>query len=210
MRQLSVTSLSIVIVSLCLTFTTSAQTRAKDDSIRNFHQVNSELYRGGQPTKRGIEKLAQLGIKTVINLRDNDQRADEELKVVTGLGLSYFNIPLPRIGGPSSEQMLQLLELINDPANQPVFVHCRRGSDRTGVAIAIYRISHDGWTNDRAIKEAKDFGMGFWHLGMKNYIRSYKDQQPVQKATAQPHHDKSGLSLVLDRARGLARTLCCE
>jgi protein tyrosine/serine phosphatase len=34
----------------------------------------------------------------------------------------------------------------------PVYVHCRKGHDRTGVVIACFRIAHDGWSNEKAIQ----------------------------------------------------------
>jgi protein tyrosine/serine phosphatase len=63
--------------------------------------------------------------------------------------------------------------VISANENQPVFVHCRRGSDRTGTIIAIYRIEHDGWTSEKATSEAKRYGLGLWQLGMKDYISDY-------------------------------------
>jgi protein tyrosine/serine phosphatase len=75
-----------------------------------------------------------------------------------------------------------LLSLINAPENQPIFVHCRRGSDRTGTVIAIYRIDHDGWSSEQAKTEAKRYGMGFWVVGMKDYISDYYRRHAVSKA----------------------------
>jgi protein tyrosine/serine phosphatase len=74
---------------------------------------------------------------------------------------------------PSDAEVEQILSLVNAPDNQPVFVHCKRGADRTGTIIALYRIRHDGWTSEQAKAEAKHYGMGFWQLGMKDYISDY-------------------------------------
>src|SRR4051812_35022383 len=46
--------------------------------LPNFHRVSANLYRGGQPGRGGLSKLAELGVKTVLNLRDDDGRAVEE------------------------------------------------------------------------------------------------------------------------------------
>ena len=40
-----------------------------------------------------------------------------------------------------------------------MFIHCKRGSDRTGTVVACYRISKEGWTDERAITEARQYGM---------------------------------------------------
>jgi len=151
-----------------------AQGEVKYKELPNFHRINPGLYRGGQPRETGFERLSSMGIRTVINLRDDDKREDAEEREVLALGMRYFDVPLDELfGRPSDEQMSELLSIINAPENQPVFVHCRRGADRTGTVIAVYRIKHDNWTGDQARAEAKRYGMGFWVIGMKDYINDY-------------------------------------
>jgi protein tyrosine/serine phosphatase len=172
---------------LALLITTSAaraQSETTYKELPNFHRVNATLYRGGQPKEEGFKLLASLGIKTVLNLRDADERATLEEKQARAAGLRYFNIPLGGLGRPSDEKIERALAVINAPENQPVFVHCKRGSDRTGTVIACYRISHDGWTSDEAKEEAKRYGMGFWEVGMKDYIRDYYERRSAGKAKA--------------------------
>lgn len=139
----------------------------------NFHEVNAHLYRGAQPRKGGLQKLAALGVKTVINLRDDDARAAEEEREARALGLRYFNVPVSRAGRPDSKQLEEVLALIDAAENQPVFVHCKRGADRTGAVVAVYRMMHDGWTGERALEEAEGYGMGFWQRGKKDFIKDY-------------------------------------
>lgn len=170
---------SLRIISTCLVFllgatAASAQGKVKYRELPNFHQINAKLYRGGQPKEKGFELLAGLGIKTVINLRDDDERARAEEKEVLAAGMRYFNVPLDDLfGRPSEEKMELILSIINAEENQPVFIHCRRGADRTGTVIAVYRISHYGWTSQEAMSEAKRHGMGFWVIGMKDYIGDF-------------------------------------
>jgi protein tyrosine/serine phosphatase len=63
-----------------------------------------------------------------------------------------------------------MLALLNDSSEWPIFVHCRRGADRTGTAIACYRIAHDHWSNQQALAEAKTLGMSSLEIGMQRYI----------------------------------------
>jgi tyrosine-protein phosphatase SIW14 len=144
--------------------------------LPNFHQVNEKVYRGAQPKKDGFKRLAQLGIKTIINLRNDDAMAEREGVEVRALGLHYFNLPLNRTGRPADDQVERALKILNNADNQPVFVHCKLGADRTGTIIAVYRISHDGWTSERAKAEANSFGMHFWEAGMKDYIHDYYER----------------------------------
>ena len=107
------------------------------DELPNFHRVGGLLYRGGQPKPGGYERLARLGVKTVVNLRDDDEHARAEGDEAQAAGLRYYNVPLGRLGRPSDAEVERVLRLIDAPENQPVFVHCHRGADRTGVVVAI-------------------------------------------------------------------------
>jgi protein tyrosine/serine phosphatase len=164
-----------IIILFCLVFAAVAQDSVPtaDQELPNFHQVNSQLYRGAQPRRGGFKRLAQLGIKTVINLRAGDDTSHAEEREARGAGLRYFGLPFKRTGRPTDEQIARALSIINDPENQPVFVHCKLGEDRTGTVVAIYRIVHDGWTSERAKAEANRIGMHPWEVGMKTYIHDY-------------------------------------
>ena len=156
-----------------------AQEDRRHQELPNFHKVNEMVYRGAQPKSGGLALLRQLGIKTVVNLRDDDARARREGVDAHLAGLQYFNFPFERWGRPQDKAMEQVLAIINNPANQPVFVHCQHGADRAGVVIAVYRIAHDGWTSQRATAEAKRYGLKPWQLGMKDYIQDfYKRNTP--------------------------------
>lgn len=159
-------------LTVCLTQTVFGQEKERKQPP-NFYRINETLYRGGQPDADGLKRLKELGIKTIINLRDDDERARAEEDAARDLGFSYFSLPLARFNRPSDETVAEVLTVINSPQNQPVFVHCKRGADRTGIIIAIYRMEHDGWTGEEAKAEAKSFGLGFWQVRMKNYLDDY-------------------------------------
>src|SRR5262249_7873706 len=97
-------------------------------------------------------------------------RAEEQ--AVRAAGMRYVSVPMQGIVGPTEEQMVRILPLLF--SGQPVFVHCKRGKDRTGTVIAAYRILKDGWDNSRALKEAKSLGMSFIQVGMKHYIQNLR------------------------------------
>jgi len=162
-----------VVSTLFLCHVVYAQDNQNQKDLPNFYRVNDTLFRGGQPTPAGLKSLRRKGIKTIINLRDDDDRARAEQAEAVAEGFSYYNLPLGRYGRPSDEQVAEILSIINASANQPVFVHCHRGSDRTGTIVAIYRMDHDGWTSQQAKEEAKRLGMGFWQTQMKDYLSDY-------------------------------------
>lgn len=178
-------TLLFAFASAILASTASAQeTPDAARALPNFLRVNEQLYRGGQPTEEGLRRLAALGVRTVVNLRAADEHARREGEQVRALGLLYFNLPLARLGRPRAERVAEVLAVVNAPENQPVFVHCQRGSDRTGTVVAAYRVARDGWTAAAATREAKLHGLRFWQRGMKDFISDYERDLRRPQATA--------------------------
>jgi protein tyrosine/serine phosphatase len=149
---------------------------SQEKVLPNFHKVNEHLYRGAQPLSGGMRLLAAQGIRTIVNLRGEDEGTRAEEQDARAAGLRYFNVPMQGLSRPTDEQVERVLSIINDSQNWPVFVHCNHGKDRTGTIIACYRISHDGWTSEKAKAEAKHYGMSWVQFGMKDYIKDYFDK----------------------------------
>jgi tyrosine-protein phosphatase SIW14 len=146
--------------------------------ISNFGRVNDSYYRGAQPKSRDYADLAALGVKTVIDLQGDGDNADEA-KLVTASGMRFYRIPMtPRVA-PTQEQLATFLRIVNDPAQQPVYVHCAGGRHRTGVMTAVYRMEKDRWTSDQAFREMKkyDFGLDFLHPEFKKFVFAYNPQR---------------------------------
>lgn len=135
--------------------------------LTNFAKVSDVLYRGAQPTKEGFAELKKLGVKTVINLRA--KHSDEA--IIKGLDLKYFSIPI-NTWSLDNKHTAQFLNIVLDKANQPVFVHCQHGSDRTGTMVAVYRVYAQKWKAEDAIKELPVFGFHKIWVNLKKYLRS--------------------------------------
>jgi tyrosine-protein phosphatase SIW14 len=143
------------------------------NNIPRFQMLTNGLYRGGQPDQKGFEFLKQQGVKTIVNLRTEN---DEET-TVRQLGMNYIQIAIddPRPSSKISEQAIsKYFEIINDPANYPIFFHCRRGADRTGAMAALYRIAYQGWDAKKAYDEARDVGLRWWYGGIKKQLMEFK------------------------------------
>jgi uncharacterized protein (TIGR01244 family) len=147
--------------------------------VPNFHQVGVKVYRGAQPTDQGVLNLAKLGIKTVIDLREANGHTLAEKKAVEAAGMRFINIPMRGLGAPTPEQVSKILVLFNDESAGPVFIHCRRGADRTGTVVACYRIAHDHWDNQAALEEARSLGMSWMERAMQNYVLRFKPDTSV-------------------------------
>lgn len=141
----------------------------RDDikGLPNFAKISDALYRGAQPTEEGFAELKKMGIKTIINLRDFHSDKDK----LKGFGLQYLNIEC-NAADIKEENAVIFLKAVTNPLNQPVFVHCQHGSDRTGLMVAIYRIYIQGWNKEDAIKESDNFGMHKIYKNIPEYIRN--------------------------------------
>ena len=147
----------------------------------NFGQVAPGLYRGAEPNERCLDHLAKLGIRTVVSLRDDEEASEDERTQTSVLGIRYVNLPMSGIDRPSVAQVQRVLAVVCRPENQPVFVHCKRGRDRTGVIVAAHRMSHEGWPAERAMQEAKSFGLAWWQFRMKRFIRKFSGNTSLQQ-----------------------------
>jgi tyrosine-protein phosphatase SIW14 len=141
--------------------------------INNFYQVDEHVYRGAQPTEEGFRYLAKIGVKTVVDLRENDLRTAAEERLVASLGMHFVSVPMTGLTPPTDAEITTILGLL-EGSNGGVFVHCKRGADRTGAVIAAYRIDQDHWDNARALKEAMSRRMSVFQVPRQNYIREFQ------------------------------------
>lgn len=123
-----------------------------------FDKVSDQIFRGGQPTPTDLKILADVyGIKRIISLDGNI--GSKIAPLVNALNIEHIIIP---ISGDESKPLINFLKDSIDMLlkKQPVYIHCRHGSDRTGMAVAMYRTQVQGWDAVKALKEAKSYGFG--------------------------------------------------
>ncbi len=137
---------------------------AGTNDLPAFRQVDEGYYRGGQPSPEGIQQLARMGVRTIINLRHHTAQMDQERQRAEQLEMQWVNLPLWYFWHPSDQHIQQFLALVTDPAHRPVFVHCRQGRNRAGIMTAIYRVAYHGWTPKRAYAEGRTYGLVPWNV----------------------------------------------
>lgn len=137
--------------------------------LKNVGRVSPLIFRGAQPAPEGYTTLKKMGIRTVLNLRTSGS----EKKQVEAAGMRSVEISIKMSGDVTREKIDRIVAIMADPANQPVFVHCKLGKDRTGIVVAAYRMKVEGWPLNLAESEMESFGFnGIW-INFKSFIRSY-------------------------------------
>ena len=151
-------------------------TRLHARGIPNFGEVTPHLYRGGRTSREGLGALKDMGVNLVVDLRGVNK---EEEATAKKLGMQYVAIPL-HCPFPKDEPYAKFLRVIQENPAAKVFVHCRLGDDRTGMAVAAYRMAEE------AMNEMKAFGFTAAHhaicLGLADYEESFPERLKTKRA----------------------------
>jgi tyrosine-protein phosphatase SIW14 len=145
------------------------------EGVANLGEVSPTLYRGAQPTREGFRKLADMGIRIVVDLRE--RKLEVERRQVTKLGMRFVAIPW-NCFHPEDTDMARFLRLLLDNRGKKVFVHCQTGDDRTGMMIAAYRMAEEGWTAAEAMNEMEAYGFTSSHHVICPRLTTYEATFP--------------------------------
>lgn len=174
-------ALPALVAILSLAAVSSAQENSTTNvKIKNFGQMDDRFFRGAQPKEEEFKELAQLGIRTVIDLRDDPE--SYEKPAVESLGMTYVHIPMIAKKYPTPEALDQFLKTVNDPNTGKFYVHCAGGRHRTGVMGAVYRFKFYNWDFEQVYKEMKqyDFYTRWGHGAFKEFVEDYYAQMQQQ------------------------------
>jgi len=184
--RVGTTMLTAVFVLSSLAFPQSTQDNSPPTSramgsrkhyvgLSNFGEVTPNLYRGGQPGADGLKALRNMGVSIIVDMRGS--HSEHEKRAVEELGMEYVSIPW-HCPFPSDKPFVKFLKVIEQNPDKKVFVHCRLGDDRTGMAIASYRMAEQGWSADEAMKEMELFGFRGIHHAICPTLAHFEKEFP--------------------------------
>lgn len=131
----------------------------------NLHQMTPTLYRSALPDSSAVPLLQKLKIGTVINFLPESDGNWLKAAGIRQVQLSY------RTNHVDDSDVLAALRAIKEAeANGPVLMHCKHGSDRTGLMAAMYRVVVQGWSKEEALNEMTLGGFGTSN-GFKDGVR---------------------------------------
>jgi Dual specificity phosphatase, catalytic domain len=151
--------------------------KIKQKGLPNLGLVTPALYRGAVPTPEGIEALQKMGVGIVVDMRPGPHQSEEQ--TVTQRGMRYVSLP-SLCYSPKDEVFARFLAVVRDNSDKKIFVHCQLGVDRTGMAVASYRMAEQGWSADEAMKEMQAFGFSSAHHLMCPGLAAYEKAFPAR------------------------------
>ena len=185
-RSLVLFALIITGISASIAQTAPDPEKFASVNIINFGQMDDRYYRGGQPLPDDYQALKDLGVNTVIDLRNDP--TEYEKREVEALGMKYVNIPMSGWKWAKDNQVEEFLKVVNHPETGVVYAHCKTGKHRTGLTGALYRFQKYGWDYDRVYKEMKNYDYTSWpvHYNIKAFVRDYskKNKESINSAAA--------------------------
>jgi tyrosine-protein phosphatase SIW14 len=160
------------------------------DGVKDAGKLNAYLYRGTQPTNKGLHSLKKLGVTMIIDLRGEFRReSSHERREAESLGMKFVLLPGNGWSPPTDKQMAEFFSLISERPERKIFIHCWLGGDRTGVFLAAYRIAFDHWSSQHALEEMHAFHFkSFWHPAMKKYVRTFSKRLATSPTLAPYRH----------------------
>ena len=141
-------------------------------AVPHFGQVTSAIFRGGRPDAQGLTDLARMGVRTIIDLEDNQQAVAQETALATRLRMTVIPEPMSVSATPNDAEISQILSLMADSRRFPIYVHCEHGEDRTGLVVGLFRVKEQRVQPAEAFREmlANDFHPRFEALN--NYFKA--------------------------------------
>ncbi len=159
---------------ICICLAGCAGTRGTTSGgVQNFAEVSPEIWRGGKPTEAGMRWLASRGVRTIVDLQMDDESGD----LPPGVMYVPIRVSLWRCDKVDVDAVLNAI----DTSPKPVFIHCLRGRDRTGLAVAAYRL-RQGMPVEQIIAEMESFGTSIFTNPIKGRIRELASRTRPQMA----------------------------
>jgi len=148
-------------------------------------KASDTLSWGSVPNDRGVLALKDAGFKAIVNFRTNSHKG--RAKFVRAQGMKFFNVHTGVFKTPEEAELKEYLDIICDPANQPVYVSCNIGIDRTSYYVAAYRIAVQGWTIQQASDEMLAHGLKQWWPTFVQFKDSLTANEAYMRRIAREH-----------------------
>jgi hypothetical protein len=153
----------------------------------NFGVVSAgHVYRSAQPSRNLEELIRSKRLGSVLNLRGgsmSDSWYAKEVEITKANGVEFYDFPMSATRRPSRHEILTLLTVF-EQCRYPLLIHCKSGSDRTGLASALYRMAVDNVGPDVARDE---FTLSHGHVPILDTKRLHEPLDEYQHWLSAEH-----------------------
>lgn len=142
-------------------------------------KINDQITIGAQPSEAELKTMADNGMKTIINLRTEDEDMqridpDAEGQLAKKHGLAYVSLPTS-IQNAGSEHVDSFRDAL-EQADKPVFIHCKLGK-RAGAFVMMHQAIQQGWSGQQTLDKAQEMGFECENEEMERFVREYVDSK---------------------------------
>lgn len=144
----------------------------------NRFRVSNQVFRSGHPNPIAVARAGRKGIKTIINLRGQNDFSSNRLSTAAcrkhGIKLIEFRA---RSAKPPSKEMIHAAKELFERIEYPLLLHCKSGADRAGLMSALYLIFHE---KQSVVDARKQLHWRYGHFRMSrsgildNFFDSYE------------------------------------
>ena len=139
----------------------------------NYKKESETLYRGPSPSLKRLKELKEMGIKTIVSVRNNP--TPRKAEYAKKIGLKFLTVKTSVLHSPTVEDVRRFITIVNDPANQPVYVCCVGGRDRTLFYVTAYKIAVEGADAQKSVAVMDDGRWHRWWPGFRHYVEILLD-----------------------------------
>jgi len=152
--------------------------RYKHLAIHDPGMVYRSAWLDGEVFREIIEKYQ---IRTVLNLCEpgelGEQRCIDQREAVRGSGARLVEMPMPAASlDPADPEIEKFVDLLCDPKNYPLLVHCQHGVTRTAKVLTMYDILFRGMTAEKSLAAMPLFGRDVYPVSVRAFARNFEDQ----------------------------------
>lgn len=151
----------------------------------NFSHVAGEIYRSSFPRSENFSFLQRrLKLKSILVLIPEEYPPENE-EFLKRSGIKLFQVGMsgnkePFVNIPSG-LLTKALEVVLNPENQPILIHCNRGKHRTGCLIGCIR-KLQNWSLTMIFDEYRRFAFPKARALDQQFIEMYNDNEIILTA----------------------------
>jgi len=119
-------------------------------------------------------------IRSIVNLCNPNEMGEErcldQRRSVRGAGAVLHECTFPNTIDPTDPQVARLVEILSDPTNYPMLIHCQHGVTRTAKLLAMYDILYRGMTAEESISRMPRFGRKDYSVSVYSFARDFEQR----------------------------------